>query len=72
MVELRLQKNICNDNYYYSENDDTEHNDDYDEDDYDYDRGSGTYSYDTDVLEYCTFNKLPKRMPVDYYGKLLS
>ena len=59
----------CNDNYYYSENSDTyRHNDDYDEDDYDYDDSSGTYSYDTDVLEYCGFNKLPKENTVDYYG----
>ena len=62
-------ESCCNDNYYYSENSDTyRHNDDYDEDDYDYDESSGTYSYDTDVLEYCGFNKLPKENTVDYYG----
>ena len=59
----------CNDNYYYSESSDTyRHNDDYDEDDHDYDDSSGTYSYDTDVLEYCGFNKLHNENTVDYYG----
>lgn len=56
--------------YYYSEHSDTyRHNDDYDEYEEDgYDEYTGTYSYDTDVLEYCNFNKLPNENTVDYYG----
>ena len=58
----------CDDNYYYSENHDTyRHNDDYDEYD-EYDESSGTYSYDTDVLEYVNFNKTSKENNPIYYG----
>lgn len=65
---------VCHDcvesDYYYSEHSDTyRHNDDYDEYEEDgYDDYSGTYSYDTDVLEYCNFNKLPSENTTDYYG----
>jgi DNA-directed RNA polymerase subunit M/transcription elongation factor TFIIS len=67
-------RHVCrscgDDDYYYSENHDTyRHNDDYDEHEEEgYDDYSGTYSYDTDVLEYCNFNKLDKENATDYYG----
>ena len=50
----------CDNDYYYSEHSDTyRHNDDYDEyEENGYDEYTGTYSYDTDVLEYCNYQYL--------------
>ena len=61
-------ESCCNDNYYYSEHGDTyRHNDEYDE--YEgYDEYTGTYSYDTNVLDYCGFNKLPNENASQFYG----
>ena len=60
----------CDNDYYYSERHDTyRHNDDFDEyEEEGYDDYTGTYSYDTDVLDHCGFNKLDKENASDYYG----
>lgn len=66
--DYHVCEGCCDSDYYWSESHDTyRHNDDYDEDE-GYDQQTGTYDYSTDVLEYCSFNKLPKENATDYYG----